>query len=306
MSAHRHWRIYVTKTCSPQSGFCSFMELELRTSLGGSSVAPGSGGTASSSGYDFGWSPDNAFNGSISGSGWHSPAGSGPWWVAFDFGSGNDKDIIEVALTGQSGSNNRTPSSFLIQYSDDGSSWTTLFDIVDEDIYGNSEVRVFNASDSPTKNGNKTFWRINATANGTSDGILGVEEIEMATTPGGADVTSGGKGYRYPSGSVGHEVANAFDSTPGTDTSSSTSGEAWPKYIGYRFGSAQDIAEMRITARGSGSEQHAPTAFTIEYWDGSAYQVAATYSSLSWSSTETKTFTFGTGAVTRPTVFVCT
>lgn len=310
MSAHRYWRIYITKTCSPVSGYCTLMELQLRTTIGGSSVAPGSGGTATSSGDEFGWVPANAFDGSISGNGWHSPGGSGPWWLQYDFGAGNEKDIVEIALTGQAGNTNRTPSSFLFQYSDDGGpsgTWTTLFTIVDEDIYGGSEVRVFNASDSPTKNGNKTFWRINATANAAGTTPLAVAEIEMATSPGGLDQCSGGKAYRYPSGDVTLEVTKAFDDNAGTSTSSSAGGEAWPKYIGYRWSSAKNIGQVKITARNDGHHALSPAAFTIEYWDGSAYQVVSTQSGLTWSSGETKTFTFTAPTDSaRPVVFSAT
>jgi hypothetical protein len=302
MATHRYWRMYVTKTCSPASVYLSISTLEMRTSVGGAQAA--TGGTASASNTLSTNTADKAFDANTS-TLWHTDGAAGPWWIKYDLGAGNEKDFVEFAIQCQASFADRAPSSFLFQYSDDNTNWTTLYTLVDEDIYGDSELRVFGASDSPTKNGNKTFWRVNATANSAGNQSFLLKEMEMATSIGGTDVCTGGKAYRYPAGAkpqATYRASNAFDDNSATLSSNQSLTDGWPQYVGYRFSSSQEIVELKMQ---SSSASQAPTAFTIEYWDGSAYQVAATYSGLSWAASEVKTFTFG-AATARPVVFVCT
>jgi hypothetical protein len=293
---HRYWRLYITRTCVPSAGYVSLMEVQLRTAIGGASVA--TGGTASASSTDFGWVAANAFDGSTGGNGWHTAAFSSPapQWIKYDFGSGNAKAIVECTITPQSSFSGRAPASFQLQYSDDDSTWTDLFSVVDAEPYANGEVRAFNATDTPTQGASKTFWRVRATtANSGSagSGYFELAEVAMATSSGGANECTGGKAFHNVAlNTTGFEAGNAFDGNTATYCSSNE----LPAYVGYRFASAKDITEVKVRGRAAGGYE--PTALTIDYWDGATFQTVHTASGLSWTAGEQKTFTITSAGVT--------
>lgn len=127
MSAHRYWRLWVPFDAGFTS-YCAVSECEMRTASGGSNVATG-GTPAASSSYSSGYLPAKAFDGSTGAdNGWTSNYDNGqPEWLSYDFGSGNDKDIVEVVLKAPvSGLGlDRLPRAFLFQYSDDNAIWIT-------------------------------------------------------------------------------------------------------------------------------------------------------------------------------------
>lgn len=129
MANHRYWRVYVTATVSDGAGYLSCLELELRSTYGGSQQA--SGGTAFASSTGFGWVAAGAFDGSTSEpNGWHSGSPTVPQWIGYDFGasSANWKDIVQIwwmARFGQA----QEPQDFELQYSDDNSTYTTVWSV---------------------------------------------------------------------------------------------------------------------------------------------------------------------------------
>lgn len=116
MSAHRYWRINVTAVQFALN--VSIAELQLRTSVGGSTVT--GSGTASASTVLDGYPASNAFDGNAS-TWWNSTTTGIPQWLEYDFGSGNAFDIVEIALTIRSDDLTEAPTIFTIQYSDNGS-----------------------------------------------------------------------------------------------------------------------------------------------------------------------------------------
>lgn len=128
MAAHRYWRFVFP--ASAYNSVCGISEAELRTSIGGSNVA--TGGTASASSESSGsFTASKAFDGDHSaGNGWMSQATASAW-LKYDFGAGNDKDIVEVKLTTADSYASGFYSGYfpmfgVFQYSDDDDSWTTL------------------------------------------------------------------------------------------------------------------------------------------------------------------------------------
>ena len=121
MAAKRYWRLWL----NPREKFTykQLAEIELRTSVGGADQC--SGGTAIGTYVTF--PPANAFDDSNatvwqSVYNWVNQDGA---YVGYDFGAGNDKDIVEIAVT------NGTTSSYYpewceVQCSDDGSTWETV------------------------------------------------------------------------------------------------------------------------------------------------------------------------------------
>ena len=134
MAAHRYWRIKIRVTGGGLNG--GIGELQMRTSIGGSNVA--TGGTPSSSSLSASYLPAKAFDGNTTATGvgnaWAALTMGGSTglnsypWLAYDFGSGNDKDIAEIVIyspgTGGLGAS-ELPMQFDIQWSDDNVTWVT-------------------------------------------------------------------------------------------------------------------------------------------------------------------------------------
>jgi hypothetical protein len=287
MSAHRYWRVYVT--AANAGGYVSCMELYLRTSIGGANVA--TGGTASASSVGFGWAASGAFDGSTGGTGWHSGNNTlptTPEWIQYDLGAGNDKDIVEFAWAARSTYEaEQTPRDFQLQYSDNGTSWTTLYTRTEESGWTPSETRSW--SSSTTTPALKEAWRLRTTAQ--ANAVPGVAELAMYTVIGGTNQCTGGT----PAASSEYSWPNT--AYYGFDANNSTLWDARatsPQWLRYRFASAKNIVQYKITAGAGLNAGDAPTAFTLEYSDGSGgWVVADTRSGLAaWTANEQRTFTF--------------
>jgi hypothetical protein len=112
MTAHRYWRLNVP----PLGGYSiDIAELQLRTAIGGVSVA--SGGVASGGAIIAGVAA-NAFDGSTATTCVMNNVGG---WLAYDFGAGNAQDIVEIAIT--VGATTTAVIGGSLEYSDDAVSW---------------------------------------------------------------------------------------------------------------------------------------------------------------------------------------
>jgi hypothetical protein len=283
MAAHRYWRIYITESVSASN--LDIREVEFRTSISGADVT--GSGTASASSEAGGFEASKAFDNS-SGTTWYTSSATRPQWLAYDFGSGNDQDIVEVQIT--SWSEAEHIRSWQFQHSDDGSAWTTLWTIEYDKSLPTNTSRTYSATDTPTMNGAYTFWRIRAT---TVDGgtAFGVMEMEWRDG-GGTDQASGGKAFASSNDNSANWPELAYNDAPTTTPWASFG--APPAWNGYRWSGSTDIRAIAVTARTDGFHSQSPKDFVIEYWDGSAYQTAYTPSSQTgWTSGETRVFSWG-------------
>lgn len=139
---HRYWRVR-------GSGALSFglRDIEFRETIGGANIA--SGGLAIASSAEPGYPASNAFDGSAT-TYWTSVTGDASdfAWIGYRFPQ--DVSISQVALTshndgtsGQQSTSATVPSYLLVEYSDDGSSWTTAW--VEENVapFRAGETRTF-------------------------------------------------------------------------------------------------------------------------------------------------------------------
>lgn len=140
MAAHRYWRVYITAN-NGSVDYTYLTELEFRDSPGGSDQAVGGTGIASSV-FDSNDREEKPYDGSDT-SVWMTAQGQvQPSWVGYDFGAG--VNVSEIAVTAYIDSyNDRMPKDFDVQYSDDGSSWTTAWSVTGETGWGTTETRVF-------------------------------------------------------------------------------------------------------------------------------------------------------------------
>lgn len=121
MAAHRYWRLRMVGGATVRVS-----EVSMRTTVGGSNVA--TGGTPFASGTDAGSAASNAFD-SNSSTHWSFAAGTGVQsHIGYDFGSGNDKDIVEVVAEFNSAisSTANIPTSLRVEYSDDNVNWVPV------------------------------------------------------------------------------------------------------------------------------------------------------------------------------------
>jgi hypothetical protein len=175
MSAHRYWRLYATAgNGDPNMGIS---EIQLRASLGGADET-GSGTPAASSGTAAA-AFDN--NNAVS---LTTTSGAYPHWISYDFGAGNDKDIVEIAIICRS-QIRFAPTDFQLQYSDDNSAWTTLFAIKGEGRWtsGQTTFVIFNADLIYDNGVSGQFWRLRSTAT-DGGGNVGLCELMMYDSSG--------------------------------------------------------------------------------------------------------------------------
>lgn len=119
---HRYWRVNMTAAQAGQT-VVGFKNWELRLTSGGpDETVPG--GAVSASSFTSGFPASNLVDANTE-SIWASASGGSPWVIKYDFGAGNEKEITACYLVAYA--SNRGPSAFTIDYSDDDSSWTTVY-----------------------------------------------------------------------------------------------------------------------------------------------------------------------------------
>lgn len=260
MAAHRYWRVYITHV---QGGthWPAVSECVLRDTPGGSQTA--TGGTAIASGSYSGSPASNAFDG-VSTNIW-SAGGNPPQWLGYDYGVGNSIEIVEIALMsrGDGGSwTNDSPTRGSVQYSDDGSTWTTAFYFVTPSAWtAGAQTKTMQRLNNPHR-----YWRLRNISNYT--GQTGVGEIEMAATLGGADQCNGGTAIA--SGSYGGGLAPSFAFNNNTGDNWFQSGQT-DRWIGYDFGANVfvDVEEVRVALAKQDRPGH-PRIFAVESSDDSS------------------------------------
>ncbi|WP_140636574.1 discoidin domain-containing protein [Methylibium rhizosphaerae] len=136
MPAYRYWRLEITGRQAYSTGIG---ELSLRTAVGAGSVA--TGGTPISSADYQGFVNANAFDGNPSTFWLPSNAGSAVGWIGYDFGAGNEQDIVEWAADCSAASvGGQVPEKMVLAYSADGVNWTGAYPILrppaEQGVYG--------------------------------------------------------------------------------------------------------------------------------------------------------------------------
>lgn len=132
------------------------------------------------------------------------------------------------------------------------------------------------------------YWRLNIAAvdGGT---VIGIAEIEMRTSPGGANVATGGTATASGQ-QAGSEASKAFDASNSTNwlcTAAVTQG-----WIRYQFATAQDIVEHAVMAPNA-TTNRAPKQWSIQWSDdGNTWETAAIVNNqTAWGTSENRVFT---------------
>ena len=145
MAAHRYWRILII--ANHGASYSTVCELEMFDVLGGTNLCTG-GTPISSSNYDATWTAAKAFDGiKNTDSGWATLNSQHiPSYIGYDFGSGNDKDIIQFAITARQASLNETPKTFFLEWSDDGVVWNMAHGVYDVAVWTSNLTRTYNVA----------------------------------------------------------------------------------------------------------------------------------------------------------------
>lgn len=268
-------------------------ELDLRESVGGSNVT-GSGTASASSIYSGSYDGAKAFDGNPATNLSTADNYYTNQWLAYDFGSGNDKDINEFALTVINYSANH-PMNFALQHSDDGATWETKFLVFDQISWTAASTRTYNSSNSLAfaSVAARRYWRVRCMP-GTENENLGIQELELRESVGGVDATGSGTASASTYVST-HAPANAFDGNGSTSWYSAVGQANWIQYD-FGEGATKAIAEWAITC---GSTTAVPLLSVLQMSaDGTTWEnVAHSELQTGWSLTETRAFSVPSSGV---------
>jgi F5/8 type C domain len=294
---HRYWRVFVNSNNG--DAFTGILELEMHESLYGPNVC--TGGTASASSAESGYPASSAFDSSLidgwtaNFSGWAGSTGTNQW-IAYDFGAGNDKAIKAITITSRGGNtyfSGQAPNTFEIQWSNDGSTWTTYFS--ESGITWTTDpVQKFShpsaiSVHTGSPHGSHRYWRLHTL---WADTAVSAGEVEMRGTPSGSDLATGGTATASSDFSGSFNAPKAFDNSFTTLWSAASSRVA--AWLQYDFGSAVSLAEVTLRSRHDSLATGTARRASIRYADSTSGPWTTAWAPPAqgaWSLSETRTFT---------------
>lgn len=267
----RYWRVRFTNGWS--SDRISLASVDFLDSTG--AVIPTTGGVASAdSFFDATTTPERAFDQNAA-TYWHSsvaPNSGTTRYLAYDYGAGNAKEVAGVQLTTRSNFHSQAPVDGWLEHSGDGVTWTPYLQWT-LNYTGAQTTRAFMKTQAKTPS-TAVRWRVRVptTQPAGNPSALGCQELEMRTTPGGADVTTGVTAYASYIES-GSSAANAVNNAASAWTTGAFSKPAGGHWLETEF-SAPPGAIQQITWRSRNDQYYAefPLSVAVEYHDGTQWQ----------------------------------
>lgn len=253
---HRHWRVL----CTNSQTFFALTQLQMRDDDGFDHAPDGT--VSASSVYGTPYQPEYAVNG-LSYQFWSTGGGQGGnGWIAVDFGSA--RNIVSVLMSNLSAS--RYPLAFDIQWSDDGSAWTTAWSGTMTDQAAGYVVSTAAGTTANATGGKRFRVRADATPAG---GYTEFAEMLFYDEDGRPIVMSSGIAS---SNFSGYTPARLFDGDANTQWATATNSEAGA-WAGMIAADDRDITPVSVTlTAGPGSEYNrSPSNFSVqESSDGGA------------------------------------
>lgn len=132
--------------------------------------------------------PDEAFNGVITGAdGWRTFSGlATPSWLRVRF-----DDVVEITefrVRAWDTNPNRAPKDFTLDYSDNGSAWTTYHTVTGATGWGANESRTYTVPAATDQR--HAYWRLYITANNGDASWTEVQELELRESAAGPNLAS--------------------------------------------------------------------------------------------------------------------
>jgi len=258
-AAHRYWRVLmpIGVLGGPGREYCTVAEMRMATTVGGANVCTGGTGIA---GNTLGaYSASNAFDGNT-GTFYSSNSGSANTvnnYIGYDFGSGNDKAIVDVFLDAYSTFGNDLPGWGIAQYSDDGSSWTSDFGMA-------AAIGTIGNNLAAGLTGGARYHRLLCTAAQSGNQIV-IQEITAKTASGAG---SGTFGLAFCARDISQDsYAGAYYTTGAAVVetslnewqSANTAGDHWVDFD-FGAGNAPAITTLQLRSSYGGSYTSAPSA----------------------------------------------
>lgn len=123
-AGHAYWRLYINSSAA--GNYAAMAELEFAESSGGADLCSG-GSAVYSSQYSPSFLAANAFDDNDATSWATAPgAGAADSYIGYSFAAAVDVGAFRITARPESGGEAQTPTSFKLQYSDDGSAWTDV------------------------------------------------------------------------------------------------------------------------------------------------------------------------------------
>lgn len=147
---------------------------------------------------------------------WSSTNTALPHWLRIDFGEGNEKAVIQYSIQARSSFIGRSPNTWQLQGSNNGSDWSVL-DSQSGIVFSASERKFFSFSNTT----NYRYYRLNCTANNGDASWIQISEWELM--------------------SQGEQVGSFWVKIPALSSSVDTK-----VYMYYGLPSADDLSEREI------------------------------------------------------------
>lgn len=257
---HRYWRVLITEN---QSGnLSSIVELQMHDEPFGPDLCEGGTALADSEFSTPLYEMEHAFDDTIadrnSGTGdrWASTDTTLPHYIGYDFGVGVEKSIESISYIDPLGAyTTQAVKDIEVQYSDDGSSWTTYWSVADivPSVFGFHRFhRVDPDPYSGSPHGAHSYWQVRV-AQAQDTGNTAMAELEFRATPGGADQATGGSAASkdFFSSDPTYNADKAFDNNASTFCASNTAAvETGGWWIRYDFASPVECGQVSWKSRG--------------------------------------------------------
>lgn len=239
-----YWRVYIEDNNG--SSFTALQEIQMRSEIGGADILIGAGGIASLSAAGVGTADDMLGDTDIQVR-WQVNQSADIWWQ-YQFPTPVTVNQVLLRATREPGVNNQFPSDVRIEYSDDGSSWTTAFSVTGLSVTSAYDAALITntAENAPISRyeptGLSDQWRLLITGNGGNSRV-GASEIELRGSVGGADLATGGT-PSIPSGQFIGSAATLFDD----DTDNRWLNQFPTAWVQYDFASPVTIEEINVVS----------------------------------------------------------
>jgi hypothetical protein len=212
---------------------------------------------------------------------------SGTQWIGWYFGALGAQVVYEFAVTVPSTgfAYDFGPGTFNLDYSDDGSSWTTgaSFSGI---TWSSGQTQTFATGAASAH----LYWRINTSA--TQEGVgsaIYIANIALHATSGGANLVQGtATATSVLTNSNTDSASSAAEFAPvvgSWQANTGVSAASW--YYNFGAGLTPNIVEVAMTGAGgaNANDSQSPTAFSVIYSDdGVTWYTAYSFSGVTWSS----------------------
>jgi hypothetical protein len=294
---HRYWRIFISQN-SGDATSTQVQEIEFHSTVGGADITGSGTAMSGGSGSDTA-AASNAFDNGTGG--WQRSSATNTW-IGYDFGSA--KTIAEFVITAPhtGGQFTQGPQSFTLDWSDDGTTWTTAASFT---AYGWLIDQVRTYPETAPATGYHRFWRLFCTDNNGGTTFVGIGEIEFRATSGGADQTTaqtsnnGSTTGRIIGSSIsgaGNEGYKAFNNTVATNSDWWAASGTTNQWVAYVFASPVTVLEAMLQATAVGTQLTRQVKNgKIEWSDdgdkvgGGSWTTAGTFTQNGWTASQTIT-----------------